>query len=658
MSTRWLAGLLALGALVALLALLRAPAAEAEAPRSLMAEEPRAQASDSEDVPRRELPVRDERRPVAPDISAEHRRTRGQVVRRSDGSPLPGAQVTVLVGGAEVVAAVADAEGRFDLELPSAPEKAELRATWQPTTRVLDLGSEVEVALPRAPVSASRRLSTEDLARAEPFLLALDTGWILAGSVGDGRGQRVFGARLAASTGNCGDSGLDGGFLLRDMDPNAGDLTLTARAPGHVTRTLQVSGPPAGEERVRVELVLPESGALRGLVVHENGQRAADADLALVAQGEVGPGPFRLRTGADGAFALEGLPEGTWDLVVRADDAEERASGMADVAAETWIRGLDPVHEAGRELRVVLARGAPLRGTAFDADGQPLAGDVVVARVLRSPPMDPGDWPPVASAEVDSVGRFALRRVPTGPLLLAVEGLPFGCRHDGWDFVARMGPDAAPASSQVGAVAGAPRPVEQLHEVEHQRLAPDVALVVRRPAHAPPGTEPASWVRIEIPGHLADRRQQVKVQVHGGGALRLDLPVPRWYWQDFRLPLNLFSTSGLLVISAPACLPDTLLLLDARLLTEVRAALVPAPQVLLSVTDAMTGESLGASQVLRWHGGGRPELVTADGREWADRRSGHWEATLAADGYRRARVTGEIPGLGEVLRVDVALERG
>jgi hypothetical protein len=653
MSTRWLAGLLALGALAALLALLRAPAGEGEVPRSLADPEPQAQASVAEEPPRRELPARDARPPRAPEASAERGRARGTVVRRSDGSPLPAARVAVLVDGREVASAVADAEGRFDLELLAVPVQADLRAAWQPTTRVLDLGSEFEVALPRAPATASRRLSAEDLARAEPCLLALDTGWILAGSVSDGRGRPVFGARLAASTGNCGDTGLDGGFVLRDLDPDAGEVTLAAAAPGHETRSLQVSGPPDGEERVRVELALPEAGALRGVVVHENGQRAVEVDVALVAQDEVGPGPFRMRTGADGAFAFEGLPEGRFDLVVRVDEAGQRASGVADVAAETWVRGLDSVATAPAEMRVVPARGLALRGTAFDAAGRPLSGHLVVARELRSPPMDPSSWPPAASAEVDPGGRFELRRLQPGAKLLTVEGRPEGCEHDGGVFPAREGAEASPATSRSGPASGSPRPVELARQVDFAGAAAEVALVVNGDAGIPAGKRAPSRIRIAIRGqHWSSSRPELTLVADS--ATRLVLKLLRQ--NEYEIPRT-GPTSGLIGAQVGGCLPDFRVVHDLRLLGKLDVAPIPAAWITFAVSDAATGEDVQATPIVRLGGGGRAEAVREAHLDHADRRTGHWEATVAVDGYRRARVAGEIPGPAEIMHVDVALER-
>lgn len=653
MSARWLAGLLALGALLALLALLRAPEEEAEVGAGAPASQLAAQASVDEDAPRRQLPAADRRPSPAPDTVAGRGRTRGTVVRRSDGSPLSGARVSVLAGGSEVASAVTGADGRFDLELQPAPAKAELRATWQPATRLLDLGSEVEVALPRAPVAGGRRLSAEDLARAEPLLLALDTGWILAGSVSDGRGQRVFGVRLASSTGNCGDTGLDGGFVLRDVDPGAGEVTLTARAPGHVTRSLQVSGPPAGEERVRVEVLLPEAGALRGVVEHENGQRAADTDLALVAQDEVGPGPFRLRTGADGAFAFEGLPEGRFDLVVRADDAGQRASGVPDVAAETWVRGLDSVATAPAALRVVPARGFALRGTAFDSAGRPLAGHLVVARELRSPPMDPSAWPPAASAEVGPEGRFELRRLQPGAKLLTVEGRSEGCEHDGGVFPVREGAEASPATSQSGPASGSPRPVELARQVDFAGAETDVALVVRGEAGIPVGKWAPGWITVTTRGQrwVSPRPELTFL---ADSATRLAL---RPLWQnEYEIPRS-GPTSGLLRAQVAGCLPAFHAVHDLRLLRELDVAPIPAAWITFSVSDAATGEALHATPIVRLWGGGRAGALREAHLDHADRRTGHWEATVAVDGYRRTRVAGDIPEPAEALRVDLALER-
>jgi hypothetical protein len=61
--------------------------------------------------------------------------------------------------------------------------------------------------------------------------------------------------------------------------------------------------------------------------------------------------------GADGLFGIDALPEGSYDLLF------DPPAGAADLAA-TWVRDVTPPKN---DLRVVLARGAVLRGRLVDA---------------------------------------------------------------------------------------------------------------------------------------------------------------------------------------------------------------------------------------------------------------------------------------------------
>lgn len=589
----------------------------------------------------------------------------GLVLRTAGLGPLPGATVELRAGGKSLASTETDALGRFELAVPDGLASSELHAAWQPRRRWLDWGAEQESLADRPPVRGSLRLTAADLAPGNVQRLLLDTGWSLGGTLGDGRGGLVAGARIALDGQPVADADPAGSFIVRDIDRRLEGVRLTASLLGHVTRTLDVAAPPRGEHHVRVQLDLPGPGELRGTLVHENGTPAAQAELALVARGTLGPGPFTVRTDERGAFELVALPEGRYDLVARVSDDAGLRSGLNDVAAETWVRDLDPAGKAGLELRLVTGRGLELHGTCVDAAGRPLAGHLVVARELRDPPMDPALWPPAASAEVDAAGRFTLRRLQPGSKLLTVEGRPEGCEHEGFVFPPREGFEAGPPSSQSGAAPGVPRPVELAQELDVLGPASEVALVVR----APQGTERERSRYVPFASRLAAAQASGhEFDLIAAGAVRQSLRIVTWQ-SALELPRS-GPSCGILRVTCGGHLPDHRLVHDLRLLPPITLDLVPAPRLDIAVVEARGGEPApatsegGASPVaspvvtVRWWGGGRLDAVEHAGAGifHADRPEGHWEATVTAPGLRRQRLAGDIPGPGEVLRVDVVLK--
>jgi hypothetical protein len=123
--------------------------------------------------------------------------------------------------------------------------------------------------------------------------------------------------------------------------------------------------------------------------------------LAVRADGRVAA---RAVTAEDGAFRIEGLAEGAYDLFeVRPGEGGTPLPG-ADRAAEGIA--------AGGESVVVRLPGSMIRGRVLDGAGAPLPRFTVIAK----PQDSPNDWPQMWShrAETDAAGRFWLLRVPPG----------------------------------------------------------------------------------------------------------------------------------------------------------------------------------------------------------------------------------------------------
>jgi hypothetical protein len=577
--------------------------------------------------------------PVAPHLP-------GLVVRRSDGTPLPGVRITLSRASLPAeppLEAVTDSAGSFDIPVPAPLPGATLVASWSPVTRLLDVGDEVEQPLARGVVSTRLVTETGDYTSGVPRRITLDTGWLLGGHVVDGVGRPLHGALLLAQTGNAASSDEAGAFLIRDIDPTAGHVSVTGSAPGHVTRQVQADAPPAGQPAAHVQLTLPEPGVLAGTVAFANGVPASDVEVICVGADEIGPGPHRTSTDADGAFRFENLPDGRFDLVVRVSDDATRFAASMDAVAETWMRDLAIAGEMPPQ-QIVLDRGLTLRGTVRDASGRPLPGHLVVARAIREMPCDLVDWSPAASAEAGSEGRFALRRLQPGPWRLCVEGLPQGCAHgDRFTWRALNSPGAGPALAQDGPVPGPPRPTELVFDVQLSATATEVELVVRAP-DASPGSSgwPDIMARASREPHFTDL--QVELLRSGACVSRGAIDARRgrgWHTDES-------TAAGLLRFSCPPLLPILRGLHDVQLEHDFGTLSFRLPPVLdMSVVDADSGHVVEDSSVfVHWLGGGRADTLARakkpDDLLVADRSETRWVLSVEAPGYRRHRLLGEM----------------
>ena len=171
----------------------------------------------------------------------------------------------------------------------------------------------------------------------------------------------------------------------------AGDYDLFAEAPGHVRGNLKTARVRAGgaAEPVDVRLLRARS-RLAGRVLGPGDAPLAGARVAAWDERR------RAREGvtdATGAFALEGLPEGLYEV---------------SAAAAGHVRGgaQVPVTEAhGGEVTLRLASGGRLEGRLTDPLGAPVAsGSVFVYRQ--------GERSAATNADAD--GRYALDGVPPG----------------------------------------------------------------------------------------------------------------------------------------------------------------------------------------------------------------------------------------------------
>jgi Carboxypeptidase regulatory-like domain len=185
-------------------------------------------------------------------------------------------------------------------------------------------------------------------------------------------------------------TGADGSFSA--MLP-AGRYRLRSSAPGFGTASIDVT---LEEQAMDVELPLPATPALRGVVVDPSGRPAAGVAVSAVAL-QARAGSIGTITDRDGVFRLQGLPPGRQALFAAAE-----GRGYAVRAHQ----------EAGDEVVLVLRPGASARVHVLDPGGEPLSGAVLAFTSV--------DGIPVAAEEPWPVtgGGWAAMELPAGAVAL------------------------------------------------------------------------------------------------------------------------------------------------------------------------------------------------------------------------------------------------
>ncbi len=147
-------------------------------------------------------------------------------------------------------------------------------------------------------------------------------------------------------------SQADGSFVLERVPP--GTLAIQA-APYRVTAPLAIEVGRAAVTGVVIEV--EPTAAIRGRVTRR-GVPVEGADVCCVPR----DGGNRATTGADGAYAFEGVAAGTYQITA----ASETAGAFVEAVAVTVTATED------RRLDLELASGAAIAGTVVDDKGAPL----------------------------------------------------------------------------------------------------------------------------------------------------------------------------------------------------------------------------------------------------------------------------------------------
>lgn len=257
-----------------------------------------------------------------------------------------------------------------------------------------------------------------------PLDFTLPRGTSLSGWINDSSGQAIPNASVAL---RARDGGLlfstsaseEGQFLFEAV--SGSDFELSASAPGFATVPLTdgVQAQPGQLIDVGSYSLPPEStlsGALVGMDL------LSGSSLLLVDVDEGGQQASLPLEPGQGTFAFEGLPEGTYQVELRSASESLLLSGLLATSSGGAAQVSLGVGEAAA-LDVQLSLGGALTGSVRRRGGDPLARALVSVTDLAGAPL------PGAEVRSDAEGRFVLRGLPAGEVLLQAAYEPF-CGDD------------------------------------------------------------------------------------------------------------------------------------------------------------------------------------------------------------------------------------
>lgn len=344
----------------------------------------------------------------------------GQVVD-PQGKPIAGCQIRVLPDGGmtltRFLAAGAQDENVETLSGPDGGFTLTGLQEGQPVTLVVSGEGYLSATLLGIRAPAER-----------PLRVTLSPGSRISGRVVDESGAPVTRAQVLAvyEGGGRGGGGaaesLDekGGFVIENVSP--GRFTLAVAAPGFQPAQRKGIEVVAGKDVSGLEVTVRKGATVEGRVTTPEGRPVAGAHLRVMPTGNAG-NPLLAALGlpealadGDGAYQLEGVPEGARSIVAEERDHPKVVQTLA-------------VQPGSNHLDFQLADGREVSGRVLDLQGQPVPG----AEVSLS--SQSGFW----HAATGPDGGFRMIAIPDGAYRLLAE-------KEGW----------APARSPEVRVAGGP----------------------------------------------------------------------------------------------------------------------------------------------------------------------------------------------------------
>ena len=348
----------------------------------------------------------DQQRQVDLELQAEA--LLGGIVIDSRGTPVSGAEVTLRDESGTNRVQLTGVDGRFSIG-HLAPGLVDVMA--RSTRHVASILREIDPA--QGPVEividpgfklrgiVVDRETRDPISRARVALPGtLDPRYLLASGIVQGMERSVY----TSPDGRFSFTGLaDDRYEIRVMDGRSVSVTVKTDVPGDdPDEPLVIELDPGG--RIIVDVVDPSGAPVVAaeLFAIPRERRVRDRNL----------GPFA--TGREGRGVLTGLPDAMYSVVI---------DHPLFLTARVSVRVMK--NEGSAKVRVVLERGATIRGQVHDASGNLVrgeadTGEVTVLQHSRHDNLGPS---PIKSTPIDASGSYSVSGVPAGTFELVFGGI-------------------------------------------------------------------------------------------------------------------------------------------------------------------------------------------------------------------------------------------
>jgi protocatechuate 3,4-dioxygenase beta subunit len=336
------------------------------------------------------------------------------VVRDEQGAPIVGAMVSLFGEGADASASSTDVAGAFRVSNLAKGRPLMLTANAPgyafSSRSVTPPADGVAIVLGRSGTIRGKVVDAGTGAPITAFSVAAMPAARGGRGFGGGGGPAAFGGAPSQAQ-----FAEDGSF---ELSVAPGSWRVRATADGYRPADVSNVDLDAGETKEGVEIALKRGGGLTGHVVDNRGNPVSGANVACCSAGGGGgfggpgggfgggasSGPSAT-TDADGAFALDGLPEGHVLLTVTSGDTVPAS------------RDVDPA--ATPDVTIALSTGAEITGTVVSSDaGSPVPG----ASVSLAPEGDSGAAGGAPqTAQSDGAGGFHFDHLSAGRYRLTAQ---------------------------------------------------------------------------------------------------------------------------------------------------------------------------------------------------------------------------------------------